>query len=256
MRVGTSQRRALAALLALALFVASCGDDDTSDATSADTETETSDDTATEGAGEQAAGGGDFCSAYQELLAGDPAPEDIRAVADLAPDEAKDPLETLAAGFESDPAGYSETEEFGTTFAQLGGIVNEECADETMSVTAVDYGFEGIPDELTPGTYGVELSNEGKEFHEMIVVRKAEGTTQSFEEILALDQAQARELAIEVGATFAPPGGNGGGLFELTEPGDYAAVCFIPVGSTPEAEEQSSGPPHFTQGMIAEFSVS
>ena len=32
-------------------------------------------------------------------------------------------------------------------------------------------------------------------------------------------------------------------------PGEYAMVCFIPVGG---AED---GPPHFTQGMVQEFIV-
>jgi hypothetical protein len=44
--------------------------------------------------------------------------------------------------------------------------------------------------------------------------------------------------------------------------GRYGPVCFFPVGSTPEAlaaaEESSQdieAPPHFTQGMLAEFTV-
>jgi hypothetical protein len=39
-------------------------------------------------------------------------------------------------------------------------------------------------------------------------------------------------------------------------------VCFIPVGSTPEADKAAQdagrdveGPPHFTRGMKAEFTV-
>lgn len=253
---------ALAALLALALLVASCGDDDDAASTDADTsaETETETDTTDGGAedggeGEQASGGDDFCTGYQELLAGEPAPDVIRSLAEVAPEEGKAALETLAAGFESDAEGFFDTEEFGAAFAELGGVVIDECADDSIDVTAADYEFQGLPSEVAPGTYGINVANEGKEFHELIVLRKAEGATQSFEEILLLEEAEARELAVEVGNTFAAPGQSGSGLFELTEPGDYAAVCFIPVGTTPDAGQESSGPPHFTQGMISEFSV-
>ena len=49
-------------------------------------------------------------------------------------------------------------------------------------------------------------------------------------------------------AAFAPPGEGGSTLAELSA-GDYAMICFIPVGGGED------GPPHFTQGMIHEFTV-
>lgn len=251
------QKRAIAAFVALALVVTACGDDD-DEVTGGDTSAETDDTTAdtASGEGEQAAGDGGFCSAYQELLAGDPTPEAIREVAAIAPDGAVEPLETIAAGFEDDPEGFFDTEEFGTAFSEVGSVANEECADEVIEVTAIDYGYEGIDAELSAGVYGVDFSNEGEEFHEMVVLRKGDDTTESFEEILALDEEAAMALVQEIGGTFAPPGGEAGGLFDMSEPGEYAAICFIPVGSTPDAEAESEGPPHFTQGMVAEFTVS
>jgi hypothetical protein len=49
------------------------------------------------------------------------------------------------------------------------------------------------------------------------------------------------------------------------QPGGYIFICFIPVGTTelpslvPDATPNESllpdGPPHFVQGMVAEFSV-
>jgi hypothetical protein len=38
-------------------------------------------------------------------------------------------------------------------------------------------------------------------------------------------------------------------MYDL-EPGQYVAVCFIPVGGGED------GPPHFTSGMLAEFEAS
>jgi hypothetical protein len=43
---------------------------------------------------------------------------------------------------------------------------------------------------------------------------------------------------------------------ELKKPGRYAAVCFLPVGSTDQqALETADGPPHASEGMVAEFEV-
>ena len=90
----------------------------------------------------------------------------------------------------------------------------------------------------------------------MVVFRKNDDITESFDEIFGMeDQDAAEALVSSVGATFAPPGGDASGLYDLTESGEYVVVCFMPVGSTPDAEE-SDGPPHFTQGMMAQFSVS
>lgn len=260
-------KRTLAALLATAvLFVGACGDDDdTTDTGSPSAPADESDgdsgadegDGASDDGDEQAGGEfAEFCTDYQELLAGEPGPEQIRAVAEVAPDDAKEPLETIAAGFEEQGEAFFESEEFGATFGELGGIVNDTCADETLEVTAMDYEFDGIPAELSAGTYGVDFSNEGNEFHEMVVFRKGDDTTESFEEIFAMEEDAAMALVAEVGGTFAPPGESAGGLFDMSEPGEYVAVCFIPVGSTPEAGEEVDGPPHFTQGMLSEFTVS
>ncbi len=246
-------KRAFAVFVALALVVTACGDDD--EATDGDTSAETDDTSEGPGEGEQAADGEDFCGAYQELLAGDPTPEDIREVAVVAPEEGKAPLEELAAGFEADSEGFFETEEFQDAFAQIGDVANEECADDSFDVTAVEYEFEGMPSDLSPATYGVNLINEGEEFHEITVFRKADGVTASFDEIFAVDDPEQIDQSQleEIGGTFAPPGGRGGALFELTE-GEYIAVCFVPVGATPENEE-ADGQPHYTQGMQAQFSV-
>lgn len=55
-------------------------------------------------------------------------------------------------------------------------------------------------------------------------------------------------MAEFVTATFAEPGDEGSALVTL-EPGDYAMVCFVPVGGGED------GPPHFTEGMLHEFTV-
>lgn len=247
-------KRSLAVFVALSVaFLGACGDDDDD---AADGGTTTSAPSAG-GDGEQAAGGGEFCDEYLALLDGDPSPDQIRELADIAPDDAKEPLGAIADGIESDGEAFFDTDGFTDAFGALGAAAAGECADEVIDVTAVDYGFEGMPGDVSPGVLGVSLTNDGEEIHEMVVFRKNDTTTETFDEIFALeDQAAAEELVTPVGGTFVMPGAQSTGLFDVSEAGDYVAVCFIPVGSTPDAGEESDGPPHFTQGMKAEFTVS
>ena len=191
------------------------------------------------------------------MNAGDPSPEDIRAAAEVAPDDAVEPLETIADGFEDEGEAFFESEDFGENFATVGKIANDECADEVLEVDAVDYGFEGLPAEVEAGLVGIDFSNKGTELHELVILRKNDGVTQSFDEILALGEEEGQALVTEAGGSFAFPGESAATLIDVEDSGEYAAVCFIPVGSTPDAgEEGGDGPPHFTQGMKSEFTVS
>ncbi len=262
------KRKALAALVALALVTAACGDDDDTtaddpvedtggDTDGEDTDGEDTDGEDTDGEDGDEAAAGDFCADYAALIAGDPGPEEIREVAEIAPDDAKAPLETIAAGFETDPDGFFETPEFEEAFATLGDVAIGECADTELDVTAVDYGYEGVPEEIDAGVVGVRFVNDGAELHELLVLRKNDDTTESWEELLELDEEEAQSKVTDAGAAFALPGASSNGLLDLSEPGDYLAICFIPVGSTPDAgEEGGDGPPHFTQGMQVQFTVS
>lgn len=231
-----------------ALFVA-CGDDDDDGESGAPESAVEADD------GEAAGEDGDFCTAYLDLIDGDPTPERIREVAAVAPPEAAEALEAAAAGFEEQGEAYFEDEAFTEHYATMGAVAADECADVTLEVTATEYAFDGIPESVEPGVVALTFSNEGAEFHELIVFGRAEGVTESFDELLELEEDEAEGKLVELGGTFAEPGGSAPGLLDLTEPGDYIAVCFVPVGSTPDAEGESEGPPHMTQGMRAEFTV-
>ena len=56
-----------------------------------------------------------------------------------------------------------------------------------------------------------------------------------------------------VAAGFAEPGDTGTVYADVKKPGRYAAVCFIPTGT--HGDTEGDGPPHFVQGMVAEFTV-
>jgi uncharacterized cupredoxin-like copper-binding protein len=130
----------------------------------------------------------------------------------------------------------------------------ENCDVATVDVSAVDYGFEGLPDELSTGYTVVNFTNTGNEMHEMFALRYNDDTTETIDQLFELPEDEAFSKITPVNAAFAPPGASNTVSWNLTEPGRYAIVCFIPVGSVDGAEGE--GPPHFTQGMIKEFTVS
>lgn len=120
-----------------------------------------------------------------------------------------------------------------------------------LDVTAVDYEFEGIPDEIPAGTAEVTFTNDGADDHVLVVFRFNDDAT--LDEILQLSEAEAEERVTIVGEVFAPTGASETGTIELDEPGRYAAICPIPVGA--HGDTEGTGPPHFVEGMAQEFEV-
>jgi hypothetical protein len=140
--------------------------------------------------------------------------------------------------------------------AAVGRYAAENCADDQLQVTALDYEYEGIPQTLAAGTYGWLLDNEGQEWHEIVLMKKNEGVEETWEDLLALgeqDEEAAMAMVEMKGVAFAGPGQRSGVVTDL-EPGEYAAVCFIPVGTT-GLDVEGTGPPHVAEGMIHTFTV-
>ena len=88
----------------------------------------------------------------------------------------------------------------------------------------------------------------------MIVVGKAPGTTESFDEILDMPEEEANTNVAPVNGTVVEVGKGGYFAADLAA-GDYLAICFIPQGTKTQSDEVD-GPPHFTLGMKKEFTVS
>jgi hypothetical protein len=269
------------AALVLTAGLTACGDDDDPAVDSATDDTE-----ADAGGGDDGGGGeGDlatYCDKTFEIeTLGEPevdfetaSEEEVTAAvkefaatmqpiaADIeanAPEEIEEDIALLVAAVDE----LAETGDFETAFdADVEAAGNrthafdvESCGWNVVDVTATNYKFEGIPDTLDAGPASFELSNEGTELHEVIVLRKKDDTTESFDELLALPQEEAEQKVDFKGAAFGAPGEEGiYAVVDLT-PGEYMAICFIPVGSVDE-ETPAQGPPHFTQGMKQEFSVS
>ena len=249
-------------LMALTLFtgLAACGDDDDADESTATTED-----------AEEASGASDeFCDTVVEFSGtatntdlGDEATEaDITAAGDEmapltetlvaeAPDDLADEAEAIDAAIqdltEGDATAFNADESFEQFTGLLDGAI-EECGYEAVDVTGVEYAFEGVPDSVPAGTVAFTFSNEGEEPHEMLLFRKVDGETASFEEIFSGPEEESEGKIEFAGATFAEPGDEGSALTDLSA-GDYAMVCFVPVGGGED------GPPHVSEGMFKEFTV-
>lgn len=143
--------------------------------------------------------------------------------------------------------------------------------DEPVVVTAVDYGFEGLPEKVKVGTT-LALENESMvEVHELVAIRLPDDEERTVAQLVQLPPAELAAFfpGVET-VVIAPPGESGfavEGTGVLSAPGRYAVICVIPTGANPaeyltaaaEAEggppEIAGGPPHIAMGMYGEITV-
>lgn len=216
-----------------------------------------------------------------------------------APEEVSSDVDTVVEGVrtaleEGDMEAVFTPEIFEADSAIDEYVFNNCELDSTQEIVAVNYAFEDVPENISPGQVGIRLDNQGEDLHEAVIFRIDDETDLSVEELLDLPEEEGQELAEFKGVAFAEPGGQASAVVDLEE-GRYAFVCFIPVGATsledlegpggpeaeespeadqspeteespeadqspeaeesPDGEEQEGPPPHFTQGMFAEFTV-
>ena len=147
---------------------------------------------------------------------------------------------------------------------------------ETVEVTAVDYGYQGLPDSVEAGTKFSFKNSSTAELHELVAMRIPDEEQRPVNEIAALSEEEQGKIFQGPPATVlvAPPGGeqiSAVGDGTLSEPGRYAVACFIPTGADPAAYMQAmqsatdgppeytgpgaDNPPHVTKGMFAEVTV-
>jgi plastocyanin len=131
----------------------------------------------------------------------------------------------------------------------------------TVTITGIEYSFRDAPTTASVGTT-FALANGGQELHEMLVVRKNPDTTESWDELIAMNEDIAFTKVTFVGAAMAEPGQTAADTVTVDEPGEYLMVCFIPVGmqtippGTPDPNESlAPAAPHHEMGMLHEFTV-
>jgi hypothetical protein len=177
--------------------------------------------------------------------------------------------ETVGAALAAEPG----SPEFGEPYAAIIDYMKANCGFAEVHAIASEYEFEGIPAEIPAGPAIISLENAGEQMHEIAIMRINDDVTLSIEELLALPEEESEGMATPAAFAFAMPGTTGYGTGDLT-PGRYVALCFFPEGMTPEVFAQLEeagvdgpedtipagldielGPPHFTKGMVHEFTV-
>jgi len=268
--------RALVALAACsALLLAACSDDEGSSSDDASSESGGSSDDSTPAEGEEASASETdqaFCEAVTAVDTAtaeggpegevDPAAveEASAAIVENAPEDLTDQaallVETIDANLE-DP-DHEPGEDFYAAYGEVQAFQVETCGYNEVEASAIDYAFQDLPTELEAGPAVVTLNNEGSEFHEVALLKVDDDYEGTLDELLALPEEEAFEVVGIKGIAFAPVGEAASTSAEL-DAGRYVAVCFLPVGSTPEAFAEGGppdGPPHFTEGMVQEIQVS
>jgi hypothetical protein len=177
--------------------------------------------------------------------------------AETAPPEIADAVNVAVPAFKENLETAFEDPAVEEAVGQIEQFEYESCGYEQVQVTFEDYAFVGLPDEIEKGTVSFELPNEGTELHEIVFFRLKGDAT--LDDLLEAEREEFEDLAVSVGGGFAPPGETGYTTLTLKKTGDYAAVCFIPVGATDEeslvAAEEAGAPSHASEGMAAEFEV-
>lgn len=159
--------------------------------------------------------------------------------------------------------------------ALLLGLPGVRAQDGVVGIHAVDYGYQGVPSTLAAGETRFSFVNDSQtETHEMTLFRINDGVTESFDQILAEDEAQQSAAAQNQQAPAAgqqapadqsPPPPPKMSFFASTgsapgqsakmdlignlPAGRYGMVCFVPVVN------DETGMPHYKKGMKAEFTV-
>lgn len=163
--------------------------------------------------------------------------------------------------------------------ALLLGLPGVQAEGGVVAVHAIDYAYQGVPGTLPTGETRISFANDSKgEAHQLELFRMNDGVKESFDQILAEDEArqnqenqpapdgqQGQPGGQKPPAEQAPPpppkmtffAGTGAGpghaakmdLIGNLPAGRYGIVCFLPVSN------DDAGTPHYKKGMKAEFTV-
>lgn len=163
--------------------------------------------------------------------------------------------EGLAAGSPEALEGAFSSDAYTAADAAVDQHLLGNCGYGHLKATATEYMFDGVPDSAAGGPTAVTLTNEGEEFHMIVLLRKAEGETRTAQELLALPDDEILQAMSFVAEVFLAPGTTGTAFYDLAA-GNYIAVCFMPVGSRPGGDMPAEdAKPHFMEGMLQEFTL-
>ncbi|WP_436700410.1 hypothetical protein [Nocardioides sp. BYT-33-1] len=136
-------------------------------------------------------------------------------------------------------------------------------AHETPAATGdgqPEMAYMGLPDSLPSGRTSFQLTNEGEDFHEALVMKVKDSYSGTMDDLLQLDDEAMAQAADIVAATVTAPGATAATNVDLSA-GRYVVLCHIPVmdGTGPDAQPKmgADGPIwHYSVGMAHEVTVS
>lgn len=166
-------------------------------------------------------------------------------------------LLVTACGDDDDTSGDDATTTTAVDDGETTTTAGGDGGGEALTITTVDYAFEGLPAELPGGVLEFTLANEGEAQHEIAFVELGPDTEleQFFTDFgpVIEEGAPFPEYAESiVAANEAAPGESASFAYTLPE-GRYVAFCALT--GTPEDPEGEDGAPHFTMGMQQEVNV-
>lgn len=132
---------------------------------------------------------------------------------------------------------------------------------QAIEITAVDYAFEGAPDELDAGVVALTFDNQGKVDHEAAFVSIGDTPLDQFLEDFppVLEGGPFPEYAEHVAVPVEIPGGESADVSFILAEGTYALFCSLTgdADAPPpaEGEEGVEGAPHYTEGMAQTVTV-
>jgi plastocyanin len=142
----------------------------------------------------------------------------------------------------------------GTGSSATASAAASAASGPTIAVTGSDYKFEGLPTEVASGTELTFKNSATDEEHLLIVVRKNDDATKELEDLLKNGtEEEQQSMTTPVGELDAAPGKTASGTIKLDQPGQYLALCPIPVGSM--SGPASDAMPHYMKGMYQLFTV-
>ena len=131
--------------------------------------------------------------------------------------------------------------------SDTAAVAPESAALPVINLTASDYKFDG-PDSATAGPTWIRMTNTGKEFHHVILVRMDGGHT--VDELLkAMGSSEIPpEWAKMIGGPIAPsPGATVATQTAVPlQAGTYALICVVPA---------ADNVPHVAKGMVRQLTV-
>lgn len=103
----------------------------------------------------------------------------------------------------------------------------EHCGWSTAEVVAEDFAFRGLEAAYGTGPISIDLTNEGEEVHELLVLKAGDGTDETVEELMELAEDELFAKVEWVGGIDPVAPGDRDYVIVDLEPGRYVVTCFL-----------------------------